>query len=383
MSTYIPARLVVGSRWYIIYYQVNPDTGERERFRETYDLNRIKNKKDRKVRALQIIDEINTKLVYGYPYLKMESERKETPLYKAIELARDIKCQSDRKRTRDMYRSMCNLFLAWAKVDGLLEMPIGKFNSEHALNFMDHVIMDRKVGARTYNNNLLQMKALINELIARNYIDKNPFQFIKKKKETDKIRRAFSNMEKQAIAEHLYKNDRVLFFCVILQYYCFIRPAEMRRLQFQDIKLSKGVVTLPGIITKNHKNGMVTIPDVMMPLLADCLSAFSNTPVHYLIFGEGVKPHPNKECGHNTLNWRHTKVMEFLFKTGKIGEYTGLSLYSWKDTGVQDVMDQQVNLWELMMQLRHSNLETTQKYADKHMKVNHQIKLKAKSLIRL
>lgn len=41
------ARVVNGYRTYIEYWSQNPITGKLERFRETYGLNRIKDKKER------------------------------------------------------------------------------------------------------------------------------------------------------------------------------------------------------------------------------------------------------------------------------------------------------------------------------------------------
>lgn len=46
---YVNARLVEGAtRWYVLYYQTHPSTGKLERFRETFDLNRIANLKKRR-----------------------------------------------------------------------------------------------------------------------------------------------------------------------------------------------------------------------------------------------------------------------------------------------------------------------------------------------
>ena len=46
-TNFISARLVRGYRWYIIFYQEDPHTGKLERFRPTFDLNRIPSLRER------------------------------------------------------------------------------------------------------------------------------------------------------------------------------------------------------------------------------------------------------------------------------------------------------------------------------------------------
>ena len=74
---YLPARLVRGlSRWYILYYQVNPATNQRERFRETYDLNRIVDINERLMRAEKIIEQLNARLPLGFPFESVDAQSK-------------------------------------------------------------------------------------------------------------------------------------------------------------------------------------------------------------------------------------------------------------------------------------------------------------------
>lgn len=82
---FLPARLVKGvNKWYILYYQTNPQTAELERFRPTYNLNRIKNIRLRNRTAKGYVDQINNLLPDGYPFTT------DDPQYSSINDALDF-----------------------------------------------------------------------------------------------------------------------------------------------------------------------------------------------------------------------------------------------------------------------------------------------------
>lgn len=381
MSTYLPARLQEGYRWYIIYYQTNPDTGIRARFRETYDLNRIKNLRERKKRANEIVAEINSKLHFGYPYVKLESELAETAMTKAIDIALEVKCQSDRPDTRKTYKTARNTFKLFLKAQNMCQLPIGKLTGAHAIQYMDYLVRERGISNLTYNNYITQMHSLMNELIKREYISTNPFAGIKKKKATQKLRNGIDDINKAIIIQYIKDNDKVLFLAILLLYYTFIRPAEMRRLRIKDINLKRRMISMDGAQTKNRRIAIKTIPDTMLEYLTECMDSLKDYPGNYLIFGKGMKPHESIPSGSNTMNDRHKRLIRKLFAAGVVDDISGLSIYSWKDTGVQNYLEVQVNMYELMRQLGHADLETTQIYAEKRSLINPSIKMNAPDIM--
>jgi integrase/recombinase XerD len=381
MSVYLPARLVTGYRWYILYYQTNPDTGNRERFRDTCDLNRIKNLRDRKKRAQELISEINSKLHYGYPFVKIASELMETPICEAIDIACALKCQSDRFDTRKTYKTGRNIFKLFLEQKGMLKLPVSKFSISNAIQFMDYLVSERKVANKTYNNYIILLHSMMADLLKRKYIDVNPFTGIAKKKATQKLRISIDEKNKAILIHYIRQNDKVLFLGILLLYFTFIRPAEMRRLKIKDIDLKRRMIAMDGEQTKNRRIAIKTIPDAMIDLLTECMDALKDYPGNYLIFGQNLKPHPTKSAGRNTLNNKHKKIMRSLFEKGIIDDITGISFYSWKDTGVQNYLDMQINMYELMRQLGHADLETTQIYAEKRAMINHSIKSNAPSIM--
>lgn len=148
---------------------------------------------------------------------------------------------------------------------------------------------------------------------------------------------------------------------VVLIYNCFIRPGELRKLRCGHIDIREGVIRMPGSITKNGDDSVVTIPDIILPFVKS-FETFKH-PNSYYVFGRGLKIHPHQPCGHNTMNYRHAKLLNGLVSEGQLKDIKGLTLYSWKDTGDQDMArTKEVDVLTLRDHNRHKSLETTQKY---------------------
>lgn len=175
------------------FYQVDSYSSQRIRLRETHDLNCIPDPDDRLHKARFIIAQINAKLPFGYPF---EEAFREEPAYAnivdAIAVAENIKCQSDRAKTVEAYRSMAAIFNEFLVKQEWTDMAIGSFQRKHVLAFLDYAVFTRKGGNRTYNNYLERMKAFFKGLKEREYVAHNPFEEFRRKKLSGKQRRAFS-----------------------------------------------------------------------------------------------------------------------------------------------------------------------------------------------
>lgn len=381
---YLPAKLIQGVKyWYILFYQTDPTDGKRKRIRQTFGLNRISDIGNRKKMAAEIITRINRLLPKGYPYLidfngfsflpskptthyfktidQLETAPKlsETNILEALELARKIHCQTDRKETINCYNSHVRLFCKYLKKKKLHRLSIGEFSPKMAGEYMDYWILEKEVSNVTYNNKLTIIRILFKTLLVREYISENPFQRIARKKKAPKKRRNFTAEERNIVAAHIKANDFWMYYALLFQYYCFIRPAEMRRLRFRNLDLHKGIIQLTEDISKNRDADTVTIPGFLMTDFRH--PQFIDYPINYYIFGAGMRPHPRHPCSKNMMNERHRKFLRELKKEGKLKDITGLSWYSWKDTGLTDFA-RIIQPRDLQEQVRHSSLEMTEKY---------------------
>lgn len=378
---YLPAYLLKGGQWRIIYHQTNPTTGKRKRKKPTFELNRIKNIDDRLKTASAILEKLNGEnglLRRGFPFLidfegnkitsnktvskwyqmfqeKENEHLKYTNLVTAFEYVRDLKVNStDRKHSKKAYTDTFNSFTKWLIKQGLEELTVGEFSKYYAIKYMDFWTIEKKVNNNTWNDRRSQALNFFSMLVDLEYLEINPFTRIKRKPKQKKIRRRFTSAERLQISAHIKENDEWLYYAILLLYYCFIRKSELRRLRFNMFDFSKGVINLPEDVTKNRKWDTVTIPKF---LYKDFLKPnFIKNKANYLLFGQGFKPHPTKPCGESTLNEKHRRVLN------KLNLYDGtISIYSWKDTGMDDV-SRLLKPRDLQEQARHSSLEVTELY---------------------
>ena len=84
---------------------------------------------------------------FGYPF---EEAFGEEPAYgnivDAIAVAENIKCQSDRAKTVEAYRSMAAIFNEFLVKQEWTDMAIGSFQRKHVLAFLDYAVFTRKGG---------------------------------------------------------------------------------------------------------------------------------------------------------------------------------------------------------------------------------------------
>ena len=71
-------------------------------------------------------------------------------------------------------------------------------------------------------------------------------------------------------------------------YYCFIRPAEMTKLKLSNISLERQTIFVQDTISKNKKDGTITLPAKVIHLMLD-LKIFDHPHDNYL-FSDGMKP---------------------------------------------------------------------------------------------
>lgn len=361
--------------WYIEFYATDPTTNKRRRFRRTFDLNRIKDRFEREQKAREIMAELPHKIQRGYPFKNVD---KYIQWCTGLHYALEFKCRSDRYKTRVSYRSIAGIFEQYLKDRDLWHSKISDFTQVQAIQFLDDIELERAVSATTVNNYRMILRAIINELVRRDIVNQNPFSEIPKKKETQKARRSLTDFEKKVIIEYAVDHDRTLLLAIALVYYTFIRPVELRRLRVKHIDLQKGIITLPGAITKNRETSHLTIPDPLSEILMS-YDLHTLDPDHY-IFGAHLKP-GKKQCGHHSISRRHLLACRVLKKKNIFKNTKGLQLYSWKDTGAIDFVNLGVPINDLMEHLRHKSLSTTQNYLQSFAEINKNIKEKAQRLI--
>jgi integrase len=282
-------------------------------------------------------------------------------LIEAIEFAFELKAKESRRHSIVTYSSFVHIFKNYLKETGKAEYQLKDFSRQEAIQYLDHVLIKRKVSALTRNNYLKAMKVLFFVLVDREYITENPFSGIKKLKIEKKRRTVFSRSESGIICNYLKGNDNGLLLAISLCYYCALRPAEIRRLKVQDIDLKTGIITLDGTNTKNKNLARITMPNHLISFCEEI--GIKKHPAHYHIMGYQLQP-AMEPCGFNTIRRTHLIVLRELEKYKLLTDIKNKSFYSWKDTAARDMIEEGVNAAALMRHFRHASLETTQKYLE-------------------
>jgi len=375
LSAYEPPRLVKGrDRWYISFYAADDlDGGRRKHYRPTFNLNRIHNIKERESRANDLVAKIGIWLDAGKPISKFEEQKVRitgvltedysllnTPVKQALDHILAIKAmlKPDSQRSFISISKMFLLFLEKKKWDRL---SIGELGKTHARAYLDDCLIVRKLSPITWNNQVAVLRTMFNELLERGYVERNPFQGIKKKKNLPKKRRPFTQDEARVVMKRIRERP-LLFYTVLILYCCFLRPKEIRSLRFKQFDLKRGLIYLSYKHAKDNDNRVVTIPSDFLPYFD--VQFFSKYPAESHVFGEDFQPGKAKSCGHNIMYRQHLKVLEELHREGKLRDIEGLTLYSWKDTGITEALEY-LPLLSVQDQAGHSKPEMTMKYRHK------------------
>ena len=383
-NTYTEAKLVKSSEnWYIEFWQGGSDS--LKRYRPTFNINRIASKKERKKNAEDIIGQVNSMLEKGLTAAVLIAEIKKhsdkgrvkfavdpyplfhTPLHKAFNEMIEIKCQTDKKNSKKSYRHIASIFNDFIEKKRIASTPVSQMLKRDAFAFMDSITL--KGGANTtFNNRLRDIRIIWNELKRREYTDNSPFDNIKYKKKSPKKRRNLTEHERISIAEYAKEHDLWLFRAIVMEYYLLIRPCELARLRFGDFNFEQGTVRLSEEITKNGKSAVLTIPAVALAYLLEG-GDFTKYSTNYLVFGSKFVPNATKPVSENWLNYRHSVVLKALRGNDEIADsvilqdITGISFYSWKDTGITDLAnDLTVGIFKASQQARHADTRTTLLY---------------------
>ena len=370
-ATYLPARLVYlkNGTWEISWWQTDPIDNKRKRSRKTFDINRIRDKRERLKVARAKIKEINELLPYGWPYnLDFELKKAESmTIIEAIDKGWSYKKKVLRRESISSYTSRINHLKEYLRKKRLETIKIEDFDKAKAFMYMDSIT---GIANSTYNNYLLYIHGIFEELKKREEIDKNPFSGIPKKKETEKKRVGLSNYQAKTIFLEIYEEDKRLFLAVILLRYCFIRPNEMRKLRKADFDLKRGCIYISGKQAKNDKSAVVTIPQSLISVLKNYQLDQGNQSE--LVFCSAKDPY--KAIGKNAFNARHREILQQLQEKKLLDNINGISFYSWKDTGGLELIESGADILDIMTHMRHQDITTTQRYIKKRAQLIEKIK---------
>jgi site-specific recombinase XerD len=345
----------INSRWYIIFYVWDVQQGRMVRKRD-YSVNNYNSAVVRNSYAKQRIKSINEILDDGY---HIDSRKKSetsgtvdegTTLDQALRNVLEIKKQTFRQSSYLSFSSTVNGFLKWAKENRISNINVKYFDRLHAMNFVDHLIIDEKLAGKSINGKISYLKSLFNELKEREIVSENPFVKIKKRKEVKTYQNlAYNDAEIQKLKEKIEEQDIELWTFIQFIYYCYLRPIEIRALKMDHVNLKTHKIFVPATISKNGKEAYLDIPSPFMNFLEKI--DFFKDKKGYLFTNKTGLP-----VSKNVMTSRHKDFIDNLEMDNRH------TLYSWKHTGVVKAYKAGVDIKSIQRQCRHTSIDMTDNY---------------------
>lgn len=343
-----------GKKSYVDFYAF--DIAECKIRRKKYHLDSITSKRKRQEYAKKLILELTKKLSTGWrPWCSQKgSERGYTPIEECLDRYLERIKQFGKPRTIHTYTSNVTILKTYLKSLPAPPKYICEFKKEIVVDFLDWLLIKRNVGPRTRNNYRNWLNILSEYLIERKYITENPTIGTEKLREPSKHRKPLDKRMLETLTSYLMKEDKNFLLAVMLEYYAFIRPKELRLIKIKDISVNDQSLLVSGEISKNGRTAKVALNDTVLRLMIDtgCL----NAPMDYYLFGKQFKPSPTP-FSTNAINQRWAQIRSILKWSD---EY---QFYSLKDSGIRDLANS-AGIVFAKRQARHTDISTTNKYLE-------------------
>ena len=358
----------MNQQWFVYYSYRDPRTDKMVRFRTSKGFARLKSAKARYKAAQKLIEELTYKLRNCWNPFEDDSQVIYNDHLKYAELIRKegslrsgnktldyfmSKYLEERKptiahSTYKTYQSKFRIFMAFLQKKKETGNDISAFGEKMAAEFMEHLFEIRKIKNKMANQYILLFKMFFRWLIKKGDITFNPFENMQYYKATSRPAKYFQQNTLEAVKRTILENDPQLWTIAQFQFYCFIRPIELRKMKLKDINMRDGTITVPAEIAKNRKEQTVIMPEPFLESLKT-LSFESYPDNNFVITKKGV---PGKDPVGKNYMWNHfNKIRK---KMNLSNEY---KLYSFKHTGNVMAARKGIGLKDLQMQNRHHSLD--------------------------
>lgn len=343
---------------YIAFSAYDPAEGKMRRKR--IKLNKIKNSAARKKYARDLMNRLVEKLALGWnPWIESEGSSSYLLFNEVPEKYRAYidKLMSEGAYRPETHKSLASQLKNLIEYNGRKRVPITyiyQFNKDFCVEFLDEVYINRDNSAYTRDNYLAFLRLFAHYCVEKNYLKNLPTDGIRVlgRRFKGKTRSTITQQHLNKLHDYLAEEDRYLLLACYILYYCFIRPAEMVKLTLQDISLSKQTIFVRDTISKNRKNGTITLPQKVIHLMLD-LHIFDN-PSSYHLFSKGLQP-GKEQVSEKIFRDRWLRVRR------KLNFPETYKFYSLKDTGITNMLRCN-DVLTVRDQARHSSILMTDIY---------------------
>jgi len=360
---FVPAEVkeTNSENWRIVFYVRIPGSDKKKRYRRR--VKKIAGYQRRMRYAKRICAEIDKKLFEGWnPYHEEYAKKEYKPLQEVMDLFID---QSERRCKDHLIRpDSLRAYISYVKniksfmdKKSKAEMFTVEFTKKFVLSFLDYIYFEKKRSARTSNNYLAFCNLLATFMKDREYLAINPTEGIHKRKVGKKKREVIPAIVRNEIFKYQAANNPPYLTLCLAVYFCFIRRTEISKLLVKHIDLIGDTIFIPKEISKNSKDGFVTIPHKLKVLLVKHLDGA--TKDDYLFSSDNFRP------GRNKLEPK--KISDTWVKMRRVlGFKKEYQFYSLKDTGITQLFLLNVPVIKIRDQARHHDIKITESYTPRN-----------------
>lgn len=349
-------RLHKGKQWYVDFFAYDPARGKMRR--KKYMLDHYKNEQDRENIAAILIHNIFEKLKVGWnPFVNARKTRQFTEFSTVLQRYHDYTVVAEQKgilraKTAVDYRSRLNQMKIYLQEVDTGIKYVYQFDRSFAVDFLDYLILDKDVSPKTRNNYRTWLSTFGTWLKDRLYIDDNPIDEIHMLKEEEKFRDPLTAADLVRLRDYTMKYNPPFYLACMMEYYCFIRPDELRYVRIGDISIKDQTVYVHPEFAKNRKGQVVALNDNLLKIMIK--QKVFDHPSNEFLFGHKLVPGPEK-----------IYVNQFRIEWAKVRKALGwpksYQFYSLKDSGIRDLANAE-GIVVARDQARHSDVSVTNKY---------------------
>jgi integrase len=361
---YKPPRLTAGkSCWYIGFYAFDPLVGRLRQKR--IKLNHINPISARRAYANELLKRLNEQLIDGWsPWVESENSnayKKFTDVcdhYRLL-LSRQLNSGIIRPDTHTSYISYLRNIEAYNLEKQKIKY-IYQFDNLFLLKFLDHIYIDRENTAQTRDNYLAFLRTFSTFLVEKQYCKAKPTEGIAnlgRRRAKKKQRTVIPENVRTQISDYLKQNNKHMYLACCVLYYCFIRPKEMALLKIEHVNLTNSTILIPGDVSKNRTTAVITIPKPLQELFFEL--KIDQYPKDYYLFSDNYSPGKKFRSEKQFRDYWNKHLRRDLKDLKLNPTY---KFYSLKDTGITDLLRNNVDVISVRDQARHHSIFITDTY---------------------
>ena len=305
-----------------------------------------------------LVSNLVEKLKKGWnPFIATKNTRRLTAFSDVLRKYEDYTLIAEGKgilkhKTAVDYRSRLKQLRIYLQEAGVNIQFVYQFDKAFVIDFLDYLILDKDVSAKTRNNYRTWLSTFATWLKERQYIDANFIEDIHMLKEEDKKRDPIPQKELHRLKIYGLQHNPAFYLACMMEYYCFIRPDELRYVKIGDICIKDQTVYVHPEFAKNRKGQYVALNDQVIKIMLD-QRVFDHPSHHYLI-SRDLTPGPEQSY-----------INQFRYEWAKIRKALGWPMsyqfYSLKDSGIRDLANAE-GIVVARDQARHTDVSVTNKY---------------------